>query len=102
MSYPKLSISECSTYTASVEEDVAAYKAVGVEGIGIGEFKLPDGEDDRVRDLIKRSGLVPTLCVPEVPSIIPDPFFRHPTDPRERRDALVAAIRRLGSSTRWR
>jgi sugar phosphate isomerase/epimerase len=95
MSYPKLSISECSTYTASVEEDVAAYKAAGVDGIGIWEFKLPDGEDDRVRELIKSSGLVPTLCVPEVPSIIPDPFFTHPTDPRERRDALVAAIRRL-------
>jgi sugar phosphate isomerase/epimerase len=96
LSYPKLSISECTTYTASVHDDIAAYRRARAEGIGIWEFKLPDGEDDQVRELIKRSGLTPTLCVPEVPSIFPDPFFTEPKDPEERRNALCDAIRRLG------
>jgi sugar phosphate isomerase/epimerase len=95
VAYPKLSISQCTTYAATVEEDVAVYRAAGAEGIGIWEFKLPDGKDDQARSLIADSGLKPTLCVPEVPSIIPDPFFAEPKDPRERRDALLGAIRRL-------
>jgi sugar phosphate isomerase/epimerase len=95
VAYPKLSISECTTYAATIEQDVAAYHAAGVEGIGIWEFKLPDGKDEQARDLIAQSGLVPTLCVPEVPSIIPDPFFAEPKDPRERRNALLEAVRRL-------
>lgn len=95
MSYPKLSISECTTWEASFEEDLAAYRSAGVEGIGIWEFKLADGEDDRNDQRIRDSGLVPTLCVPEVPSIIPDPFFAEPKDPTERKQALIGAIRRL-------
>jgi sugar phosphate isomerase/epimerase len=95
MSYPKLSISECTTYTASIDEDLDAYQAAGVEGIGIWEYKLPHGRDEQLRTLIEESGLKPTLCVPEVPSIIPDPFFTEPKDPKERRDALCAAIKRF-------
>ena len=41
MSYPPLSISEVSTHPATFEEDLAAYKAGGADGIGIWEFKLP-------------------------------------------------------------
>lgn len=95
MTYPKLSISECTTYAATVEQDVNAYRAAGARGIGIWEFKLPDGKDEHTHDLIARSGLKATLCVPEVPSIIPDPFFTYPKDPGERRDALCEAIGRL-------
>ncbi len=95
MAYPKLSISECTTYAATFEQDIADYRGAGAQGIGIWEFKLPDGRDEHIRDLIAKSGLKPTLCVPEVPSIIPDPFFTQPKDPGERRGALVEAIRRL-------
>src|SRR5215470_12716466 len=95
MSYPKLSISESSTYKASFEEDLAGYKAGGVEGIGIWEYKLPKGQDARLRDALAKSGLKTTICVPEVPSIVPDNFFRNPADAASRRRDLCAAIRRL-------
>lgn len=95
LSQPKLSISECTTYTASFEEDVGAYAAAGVQGIGLWEFKLPRGRDEETLERLRASGLQATLCIPEVPSIVPDPFFTDPKDPMERREALCAAIRRL-------
>jgi sugar phosphate isomerase/epimerase len=97
MSYPKLSISQSSTYTASFEEDLVAYKAAGVDGVGIWEYKLPKGQDERLREELLKSGLKATLCVPEVPSIVPDNFFREPVDAASRRKELCAAIRRLAA-----
>jgi sugar phosphate isomerase/epimerase len=95
LSRPKLSISECTTFPATFEADLAAYSGGGVDGIGIWEFKLPKGGDDGSIDLLQRSGLTATICVPEVPSIYPDTYFTKPEDPLERRDALCDAIRRL-------
>src|SRR5258706_549333 len=97
MAYPRLSISECTTYTAGVAEDLAAYAEAGTDGIGLWEFKLPRGQDSRTLDALRRSGLVPTLCVPEGPCIVPDPFFREPLDPASRRRKLCASIRRLAA-----
>jgi sugar phosphate isomerase/epimerase len=95
VSEPKVSISEVTTWTASFEEDLEAYRAAGAQGIGLWEFKLPRGQDEQALDKLRSSGLAATVCCPEVPSIVPDPFFTDPVDPGERRDALVAAIRRL-------
>lgn len=97
MTYPKLSISQCSTFTASFEEDLAAYSAAGIDGVGIWEYKLPKGQDDRLREALARSGLKATICVPEVPSIVPDNFFREPVEAAARRKELCAAIRRLAA-----
>jgi sugar phosphate isomerase/epimerase len=95
MTTPKLSISACTTWTTSFEDDMPAYRDAGAHGIGLWEFKLPRGQDERSVQLLRDSGLQATVCVPEVPSIVPDPFFTTPQDPVERRDALIAAIRRL-------
>jgi sugar phosphate isomerase/epimerase len=95
MTTPKLSISACTTWTTSFEDDLAAYRDAGAQGIGLWEFKLPRGQDERSIEQLRDSGLQATVCVPEVPSIVPDPFFTTPQDPVERRDALIAAIRRL-------
>jgi sugar phosphate isomerase/epimerase len=92
---PKLSISECTTYTATFESDLCNYRLAGADGIGIWEFKLGDGDDLRAADQLQKSGLRATLCVPEVPSIVPDPFFTEPKDPLARRAALCVAVRRL-------
>lgn len=97
MSEPKLSISACTTWTTSFTDDLAAYRDAGAHGIGLWEFKLPRGEDERSIRQLRDSGLRATVCVPEVPSIVPDPFFTTPQDPAERRDALIAAIRRLAA-----
>ena len=91
------SISEASTYPATFEEDLAAYKAGGADGIGIWEFKLPKGQDARSVDALRASGLAATICVPEAPCIVPDPLFPEPRDPVERRKALCASIRRFAT-----
>jgi sugar phosphate isomerase/epimerase len=44
VSSPPFSISETTTYLATFEEDLAAYKAAGVDGIGIWELKLPNAK----------------------------------------------------------
>jgi sugar phosphate isomerase/epimerase len=97
VSYPPFSISETTTYPATFEEDLAAYKSAGVDGIGIWEFKLPKGQDSRSIDALRASGLPATICVPDVPCILPDAYFREPRDPKERRKALCASIRRLAA-----
>ena len=97
MPYPPFSISEVTTFTATFEEDLAAYRAAGVDGVGIWEFKLPKGEDARSIDALRASGLAATICVPEVPCIMPDSYFREPRDPLSRRKELCASIRRLAA-----
>ena len=97
MSYPRFSISEASTHPATYEEDLAAYKAGGADGIGIWEFKLPDGDDGRSIDALRASGLTPTICVPKAPCILPDFLFPEPRDPVERRKALCASVRRFAA-----
>lgn len=92
----KLSICEFTTIGASFAEDVEAYAAAGVGGIGICEFKL-SGDDDGDRKLLREAGLVPTACVPAVPSILPLPLMEGPPDPAERVEALCASVRRLAA-----
>jgi sugar phosphate isomerase/epimerase len=97
MPYPPFSISEVTTFPATFEEDLAAYKAAGVDGVGIWEFKLPEGQDARSVDALRASGLTATICVPEVPCILPDAYFREPRDPLARREALRGSIRRFAA-----
>ena len=97
MPYPPFSISETTTYPATFEEDLAAYKAAGVDGIGIWEFKLPKGQDARSIEALRASGLKATICVPDVPCIVPDAYFREPRDPMDRRKELCASIRRFAA-----
>jgi sugar phosphate isomerase/epimerase len=92
---PSFSISAVSTLDASLEDDLAAYRAAGAEGIGIWELKLRAGEDDRSLELVRASGLEVTNCVTLVPSILPLPLIDGPVDPRERIEAICASIRRL-------
>jgi len=92
---PSFSISAVSTLDASLEDDLAAYRAAGADGIGIWELKLPAGEDDRSLELVRESGLEVTNCVTLVPSILPLPLIDGPVDPRERIEAICASIRRL-------
>jgi len=97
MSYPRFSISEASTHPATYEEDLTAYKAGGADGIGIWEFKLPDGDDGRSIDALRASGLTPTICVPKAPCILPDFLFPEPREPVKRRKALCASVRRFAA-----
>jgi sugar phosphate isomerase/epimerase len=97
MAYPRFSISESTTNPATFEADLAAYKKAGADGIGIWEFKLPKGQDSRLRDELQKSGLQATVCVPQVPCIVPDAYFAEPQDPALRLKELCAAIRRFAA-----
>lgn len=91
---PKFSISEVTTYHLSFQQDLAVYGEAGAGGIGIWEFKLPDGRDPESLERLHDSGLQATLCVPTVVEVIPS-GFGGPADVKERVEAMCAGIRRL-------
>jgi sugar phosphate isomerase/epimerase len=90
-----LSIVEFSTLHASFEEDLAAYSAAGVEGIGICELKLAEGRESGQLEAFRASGLRASSGVPAVPSILPLPEMEGPESPEERVEAIVSGMRRL-------
>jgi len=89
------SISQVSSLAASFGDDVRAYAAAGVDGVGVWELKLGDGPDDEALELLAASGLGSASAVPNVPSILPLPLLGGPEDPEERLDSLCASIHRL-------
>jgi sugar phosphate isomerase/epimerase len=93
----KIALSEISTPAASFAEDVAAYAAAGFDGIGIWEFKLPEGDDAASARLLRETGLGAANCVPAVPSLLQLalPGMEGPADPGERVEALCASMARL-------
>ena len=91
---PKFSVSEVTTYHLTFEEDLSLYREAGAGGIGIWEFKLPEGRDGWSLDRFRDSGLRATVCAPTVVEVIPA-GFGGPTDVAERVKAMCAGIRRL-------
>jgi sugar phosphate isomerase/epimerase len=94
MAKPKFSVSEITTFHQTFEEDLAAYAAAGVEGIGIWEFKIAEGDDAETLAKLKDSGLKATTMIPSTLSVHPVPF-PGPDDPAERVEELCATIRRF-------
>jgi len=94
MAEPKFSVSEITTLHQTFEQDLACYREAGADGVGIWEFKLPEGDDREALAKLRDSGLEATTCIPGVLSVWPVPF-PGPTDPKERTEALCAAVRRF-------
>ena len=93
---PPFAVSACTTYHSSFAEDLANYRALDIDGIGLWEYKLPEGRDDEALARFQDSGLTATFCFPNVPSVIyGDVLFSEPKDPRERLALLKSGIRRL-------
>jgi sugar phosphate isomerase/epimerase len=91
----KFAICEFSTLNAGFEEDLAAYRAAGADGISICELKLVEGREAEQLEAFRASGLEASAAVPAVPSILPLPKFPGPERPEGRLDAMVAGMRRL-------
>jgi len=85
---PRFSISQVSTLTASFGDDVRAYAAAGVDGVGIWEMKLGDDSFEEFR----ASGLGSATAVPAVPSVHPLPLLPGPKSPRERVGSLLRSL----------
>jgi sugar phosphate isomerase/epimerase len=77
-----------STLASSFADDVRAYAAAGVEGIGVWEIKL----DDNSLAEFQASGLRSANAVPAVPSVHPLPLLPGPDTVRERVDALLRSL----------
>lgn len=96
-SLPPFSVSQVSTLAATFAEDVRAYAAAGLDGIGVWELKLGAGPDGEALEQLAASGLGSASAVPEVPSILPLPLLPGPDDPQARIDALCASVHRLAA-----
>jgi sugar phosphate isomerase/epimerase len=94
-SHPPFAVCEFTTFRASFEEDLAAYREAGVDGIGICELKLEEDRDPELLAAFRASGLAAASCIPAVPSILPLPLFPGPGAPDDRVEALRASVRRL-------
>src|SRR5581483_11052447 len=94
---PRVSVSQVSTFTASFAEDIHAYSAAGLDGIGVWELKLGEGPDDEALALLRASGLGSATAVPAVPSVNPLPLLPGPDAPRERTDAILRSLHRLAA-----
>jgi sugar phosphate isomerase/epimerase len=95
MTIPRFAISQISTLAAGFDDDLRAYAAAGAEGIGIWELKLTKGREDAALEQLDASGLVSTVAVPLVPSILPFRLMEGPSDPQERIDAYCRSVHRL-------
>jgi sugar phosphate isomerase/epimerase len=91
----KLGISVVTTWTATLDEDIDNYAAAGADGIGVWEYKLTGRPDEEFAARLRDVGLKTGICGPAVPSIVPDPFFAEPRDPKDRIAALSKAIVRF-------
>jgi sugar phosphate isomerase/epimerase len=89
----RIGICEWTTFPASFEDELAAYRAAGAGAIGILEFKL-DGIDD-VRGRLRESGLVASACLPAAGSILPSPLIPGPDEPEARVESICASVARF-------
>jgi sugar phosphate isomerase/epimerase len=95
MAEPKFSVSEITTFHQTFEQDLETYVAAGAEGIGVWEFKLPEGDDAETLAKLKASGLEATTCIPATFTVYPVPLPGGPDDPQERVEEICASIRRF-------
>jgi sugar phosphate isomerase/epimerase len=89
----RVGICEWTTFPASFEEELAAYRAAGAGAIGILEFKL-QGVDD-VRGRLRESGLAASACLPAAGSILPSPLIPGPDEPGARVESICESVARL-------
>jgi sugar phosphate isomerase/epimerase len=92
---PRVSVSQITTLRSSFADDVQAYVAAGLDGLGVWELKIPEGGEADAAGLLAASGLESASAVPTVPSILPLPLLGGPEDPAERIDAYCHSMARL-------
>lgn len=95
MAEPRFSVCELTTLALPFGQDLEVYGRAGVDGIGIAEAKLPEGEDAALLELLRQSGLAAGICLTAGLSVLPLSKFPGPADPDERVEAVCAGIGRL-------
>ena len=89
----RIGISQWTTFPASFEDELAAYRGAGAGAIGILELKL-DGVED-ARGKLRESGLAVSACLPAAGSILPSPLIPGPEEPEARVESICASVARF-------
>lgn len=93
---PKFAVSDGTTYHAPFIEELTAYPAAGVRGLGLWEHKLEGDRDAERAAALADAGLHATFCFPLTPGIFTgNGHFAHPKDPEARLQILRESIRRF-------
>lgn len=94
---PLFAVSEGTTYHSPFIEELTAYPAAGIDGIGLWEFKLEGDRDVERAAALREAGLTPTFCFPLTPGIFTgNGHFAHPKDSEARLQILKESVRRFG------
>jgi sugar phosphate isomerase/epimerase len=94
---PRISVSQITTLRSSFVDDVQSYAAAGLDGIGIWELKLGEGNDAAALEALEASGLERASAIPAVPAIMQPPLLGGPEDPQERVDLYCRSLERLAA-----
>jgi sugar phosphate isomerase/epimerase len=94
----RFALSAGTTYHAPFIEDLAAYPAAGVKGVGLWEYKLEGDRDaERAAQLVD-AGLATTFCFPLNPGIFTgNGHFAHPKNSDARLTILLESIKRFAT-----
>ncbi|GMA96194.1 hypothetical protein GCM10025881_30180 [Pseudolysinimonas kribbensis] len=93
---PRFAASDGTTYHAPFVDELDAYPAAGVHGLGLWEFKLEGDRDAERAAAMKDAGLHATFCFPLTPGIFTgNAHFAHPKDPDARLQILRESVRRF-------
>lgn len=94
----RFAVSAATTYHSPFVEDLTAYPAAGVRGIGLWEYKLEGDRDEERAAQLADAGLTATFCFPLTPGIFSgNGHFAHPKDPDARLTILCESVRRFAA-----
>ncbi|MEV8517193.1 sugar phosphate isomerase/epimerase family protein [Dactylosporangium sp. NPDC051484] len=97
MTRTKLALNQRMTPHNDFFADVSQAQALGYDGIGLDEIKMPEGIDARALEAMEAAGLVSTFVTPSIWPIIPGPLDQpgQLTDISARVEAICASVERL-------
>ena len=93
---PKFAVSDGTTYHSPFIDELAAYPAAGIRGLGLWEHKLEGDRDQERAAAMADAGLHATFCFPLTPGIFTgNGHFAHPKDPDARMQILRESVERF-------
>ncbi|MFF1876632.1 sugar phosphate isomerase/epimerase family protein [Leifsonia sp. NPDC058230] len=92
----KFAVSDGTTYHAPFIEELTAYPAAGIHGLGLWEHKLEGDRDHERAQAMAEAGIHATFCFPLTPGIFTgNGHFAHPKDPDSRMQILRESVERF-------
>ncbi|MBV9852539.1 MAG: sugar phosphate isomerase/epimerase [Armatimonadetes bacterium] len=92
----KFGVSQYTTWEWTIEQDLEAYAALGVDCVEVCEFKLDVQRMKEQLALVGERGLTISSVQPQVHTLYPDSLEAEPTEPQARAALIRRAIERVG------